>query len=453
MNTIIFLALTNIFLIGKKDIEDKSIVNIEQITHIIDNPDFPEERSKAYNKLSQERIFWQKKNDTEDGAFIYEEKLAQVNEALFEVTGEVKYLQIADQHYTNAVNMTAGKRKAAVLLSQSSNAIKLHQFQKALKLSQRSYDYTMDNIGPSYMTFDASMELGRFDYAAGILNDFKDEDSFDYLVRYAKVQDHNGDLEGAIKSMEKALEIAQKESEDRYIWALANLGDMYGHDGQIQKSYDTYLKVLDREPNHLHVLKGIAWIAYANDGNTDAAKNILKFVSSANKLPDAYLLLAEIEEYEGNLGNKEKYTDQFLKIAEKPEYQNLYASYLIDIYLDDKSKWGKALGLAKDEVDHRPTPATYATLAKVYHVLGNVNSAESIIKNKVLGKSFEPDVVYTAGSILAEVGCYKESKILMDEALDASYELGPLTTKEIIKTQEKLTNKMSNWYFISNFVS
>jgi hypothetical protein len=55
----------------------------------------------------------------------------------------------------------------------------------------------------------------------------------------------------------------------------------------------------------------------------------------------------------------------------------------------------------------------------------------SIYEQHVAAKSFEPDVLYKGGLVLAANGKKREAKNLFEECLDASYELGPLMTAEI----------------------
>ena len=54
------------------------------------------------------------------------------------------------------------------------------------------------------MLTDVSLELGDYATARRTLQQFKNKNSFAYLIREVKLKDHEGDLEGAITSMERA---------------------------------------------------------------------------------------------------------------------------------------------------------------------------------------------------------------------------------------------------------
>ena len=69
---------------------------------------------------------------------------------------------------------------------------------------------------------------------------------------------------------------------------------------------------------------------------------------------------------------------------------------------------------------------------------GNEKEALSIAQKYVLDKTFEPDAAYHLGMIYLANGLDDEAEKVLDEALQSSFELGPVITREIKKALEKI---------------
>lgn len=375
--------------------------------------------------------FWEKKIEAQPHGYTYYNKLAEAKSQLFEKTGDVKILPQIDTLYLKANNFVAGKRKAANFIALSSNAVKQHQFQPALDYAYKAMENTDEKFGPSLMVFDAAMELGLYDLAERMLKVTKDLESFDYLVRMSKFQDYKGDLDSAIVLMETAFDMVKREQHATALWAQANLADMYGHAGEIEKSYQNYLAVLKKKPDYNYALKGIAWVAYAYDNKISDAQEIVEYLVKQKAMPDHHLLLAELAESQGNIELKTKHIELFKKEASKSKYNGMYDAHLADLYASEYGEFEKALTLARKEVVKRPTPAMYALLAWVYELKGEHKKALSIIKEHVENKSFEPDLIFKSAVIYASNDNVIEAKKYFLEAQDASYELGPIVNEQI----------------------
>jgi tetratricopeptide (TPR) repeat protein len=141
------------------------------------------------------------------------------------------------------------------------------------------------------LEFDTKMELGDITMASEKIESIKDKSSFDYLIRKAKLEDHKGNLDGAITLMEQAFEKVKNKTSGLYCWALSNLGDMYGHAGRVEDSYHAYLNVLQKDSGYIYALKGIAWIARMIVMRR--SKRIYQFMLSQTDMPDLYLTLGK----------------------------------------------------------------------------------------------------------------------------------------------------------------
>ena len=380
--------------------------------------------------------FWQNRLQKDTGSYVDMLEIGYTHLGLFHLSGDITSLKTGDSLIKRAsekLNHTLPNIHQAL----SQVAITQHQFKNALhhlqQASEKGSPYTN-----ALLSFDARMETGEYEVANNQINGLRDKKSFDYLIRKAKYEDHKGNLEGAIELMEQAFEkVKDANVTSLYCWAMANLGDMYGHAGRIDDSYKAYLQVLEKDPSYLYALKGIAWIAYSHDKNTNEAKRILNFILTHSNMPDLYLTLAEIEEFEGNENAGKAHMQKFLSTVQQAAYSDMYNKYLIEVYAS-QNKLNEALRIAEKEVSNRPTPETYSLLSWIYLLKGEKQKAFSIYKLHVAKKSFEPDVLYKGGLILAANGQKVEAKKLFNECLDAAYELGPVLSEEIRQQRSKL---------------
>ena len=373
---------------------------------------------------TQEASFWESKLEDQPSAYLYLQKIAVLNHDRFVNTGDIHYLRKSDSLLRQSLPMVGGGTRVSLLLSLSSNAIKLHQFKEALHYALEANEIASDKYGPQLMAFDAYMELGEYDMAKSLLIQNKNEQDFNYLVRLSKFTDHSGDLDSAIQIMETAHKLARYSSTELQGWAKVQLGDMYGHAGQPSISYQYYLDALSINPNDLHALRGIAWIAYAHDRNTTEAKRILHFLSSQTLLPDAELFFAEIADYEGKDAEKQMRYKNFINVASRPEYDGMYNKYLIEIY-NQSGAHDEAIALAKIEFDKRPNEATQISLAWAYCVNNQAQKALSLVL-PLEGISLEPELSYYVGRIYRANNLPNKAMHYLREASASSYELGPV---------------------------
>ena len=389
---------------------------------------------KELEKSNTELGFWSHRLKADTGNFVDMLELASNHIKRFKQTGLPSDLHIADSFY-NRVLAKIKNTSPEIYFSIAQNAVTQHRFKDAWKALQLADSIGVNPYVINLLKFDVAMEIGLYPEAYTCLNKIKDEKKFDYLIRIAKLQDHNGMLVNAIEYMEKALVVAEKSAKKSLIlWAKSYLADMYGHAGRVKESYKNYLDVLKIDSSYLYALKGIAWIAFSHDHNTTEAKRILNYILLQTNMPDLYLTLAEIAKYEGDTIEEDKNIATFLSIVNQPAYGNMYNKYLIDIYAADNKNSDKALALAEKEVSNRPTAETYGWLAWVNYKKGNLARAYELTNKFVINQSFEPHILLHAAFIYNASGNKVKAENIAKECLSSSYELGPVQTKELKKS-------------------
>ncbi len=381
-------------------------------------------------KLESEQEFWLDKFNNAPQQTTYLIKLAQIHGKRFSITAEIEQLKKAEELLLKANSDYKGLN-VAVHQSLARNFISQHRFNEA-------YDHLIiaDSIGQSKMTtvkmlFDVQMELGKNDEALASLEQIRNDQDFDYLIRLAKWQDSEGRLENAIESLEKASIIAKDwNDKDLILWSYSNLADFYGHAGRIEDSYTYYLKTLEIDPNYTYALKGIAWIAFSHDNNINAATDILLSLKSKSTAPDYDLILGQIAEHQGNQTLAGQHYSDFIRKSSSPIYGAMYNAYLIELYIE-RENFQDALTLAQMEVENRPTPESWALMAMVCSSIDENITAEKIIRSKVLGHTEEPKAMLICAKILKNNGHNNESASIQQDLFSSAHELGPNKLKQL----------------------
>tara|TARA_R100000935_G_scaffold55682_2_gene85922 strand:+ start:8613 stop:9908 length:1296 start_codon:yes stop_codon:yes gene_type:complete len=386
--------------------------------------------TKNYTNAVAERDFWSNKMSEDTTGVGSLSPLAGSYTTIFETTGDVQNLYNAEKLYKKGISNSA-HNKDGFTRSLAHNYIAQHRFKEAKEILEESYNGISNKRATEHMLFDVYMELGQYDDAYQMLERVKNNSDYNYLIRVAKWSDYKGDLDSAIRFLEKARDIADsRKSKPLRIWTYTNLGDFYGHAGRIQDAYTEYLKTLRLDPENAYAKKGIAWIVYSAEKNTEEATKILDSVMVHHKAPDYYLLKAEMAAYENNEAESEKFTNQFLNAVEQSAYGAMYNAYLIEIYADTHPE--KALQLAKTEVANRATPESYHLLALAQLKSSMKQEALQTIKDHVEGKTSEPMALYHSALVYkANEGYNEKLKMLKTELLEAEFEVGPVLFKKI----------------------
>jgi tetratricopeptide (TPR) repeat protein len=350
----------------------------------------------------------------------------------FEDSGEIGYLKKSEKALERAVEIAA-VGKADYLRALARNYISQHRFREALGLTHEARELGSGILETQYLYFDLYMELGEYSKAEHYLDSTRNMAAFGYLIRLAKWNDHQGDLETTIRLMETATKKAENSrNKASMLWSYTNIADYYGHAGRIKESYDHYLKALALDPDNAYAKKGIAWIVYSHEGNPEEALRILEGLGKYYQAPDIELLKAEIAEYTGKSLDYIRYMEAFLKRIENADYGDMYNAYAIDIFVNDRLQYREAVELAEREVRNRPTPMTYSSLAYSYFKEGKSDKAYELIFSEVIGKTQEPVALLRVAEILKARGDQASVRELKNSLMEASYELGPVTTHRVM---------------------
>lgn len=389
------------------------------------------ENSKLKN-TNTDIVFWLSKFDKAPNQEAYLSKLANLYSQRFEISGNITDLYKAEELLLKVDKKLIGKN-ANTKRSIAKNYISQHRFKEALNYLIEAFDLGENKSATNLMFFDVYMELGDYAKALKFLDENKNFNDFNYLIRLAKYQDYLGKLPKTIQLMEKAMKIAEKnKNEDLQLWAYTNIADFYGHNNQIDKSYEYYLKSLELDNHNYYALKGIAWIAFSHERNSNKAEEIVDYILTKHKVPDLYLLKLEIAEFNGDLKVSEIAISEYNRMLSFYDYGEMYNSYNFDLWVENATTIEKAMKIAEREVQNRPTPESYDLLAWSYYKKGEIKKALEIAQLFTINKSFEPTIVYHNSLIMKANGMMVKDEIKLD-LLSSVYELGPGFESQIKK--------------------
>lgn len=385
--------------------------------------------------IQNEMLFWENRLKTRPGDEVSVVKLASLYSEKFRITGRYEDIRASDSLY-QAVLSDMGP-SAQTLQALAANAITQHQFQQARIYAERALAIGDKKAASLLILSDIYLELGDVFRASKTLDDFKNKNSFAFLIRHAKLKDQKGELDSAIVSMEKAY-TRVKSNEKLAQWALSNLADMYGHAGRVENSYQTYLKVLEADPDNTYCLKGIAWILFSHENNTAEAKRIIHAIAARQWMPETHLVLAEIAEFEGDMEEKNKHLHRFITKVSRPGYKTMYNKYLSLIYAEELGHPDIALKIAGEEIMNRPTAQSYDLKAWSLYKQEKYQDALSVAESYVEGETYEPELLYHLGMIFLANGKDERAEKYLQEALESEFELGPSISSKIRQALEHL---------------
>lgn len=386
-------------------------------------------------KLNNELAFWKKKLDSSPNQQTYKVQLANAYSAMFATTAKIQDLKNAERLLTE-VSHKKTTSPASILRALAHNYISQHRFCEAMDLVVQAYDLGTDRRASQLMLFDLYEELGDDGAQRNLLQQLSQKQDFNYLIRLAKWEDAQGRLDRTIALMKQAEAIAESGKQTaQIIWVYTNLADYYGHAGEIKLSKEYYLKALALNPADWYSMKGLAWITYSDENNSDGASTILNHIAPHSFDPGIKLLQAEIMEFSKlPLAAKDAY-QEIAKEVSQPAYGNMYNAFLCGYNLNQSKKIGAAMIIAKRELEVRATPHAYDLLASVYYTKGEVEKAKQLSKEYIWNHTFEPHILknqlqYFKGSTDPFI-----QKITEDIA-ETRYELGPLEYQKTFKRLE-----------------
>ena len=368
-----------------------------------------------------EMQFWKSRISLMQPGYLNESRYAGCLAMRFRILGDIGDLRMSDS-VLEKINSDFNNKEASSNLALAAHAITQHRFMQADGFLQRAIELGLRPYESLTTSFDVNFELGKYSDAMIELNAIHNSGDYGYYFRKSKIDHLKASLDSAISAMQKAADLAGKNSYLKGV-ALANEADLYIHAGDLQQANDIYTQCLRMNSADFHSMIGLGWIAMVHDKNNILAEKIFRFVASKNRLPDPLFKLSQMAEAMGDSASLEIYAHDFVQKATAPEYGRMYNKYLIELYTSVLKSPSKAELIAKDELNNRATPQTYAWYAWALFMNHKKEEAYRVYEQYVSGKPLEGLELYWMGKIMAGLNKGYNAQAFFKAAYKNKYDL------------------------------
>ena len=379
--------------------------------------------------------FWKNRINPNEIRQVNESKYASTLIARFHFFGDIKDVKKADSIYHN-INKAYNNSLASPFVALTTTAMLQHHFSRADTLFQKAQKLGIDTYTLTTLSFDVNFELGRYTTAGMFLARLKSAKDYGYFFRRSKYDHFTGTLDSAVSAMNKAATLAKNSDYLKGI-ALSNEGDLNIHAGNLQKAADIYKECIKLNSADFHSILGLGWVALTGDKNDTLAEKIYKFVLTKNKLPDPLFKLYQMAQQRGDKVLEKKYARQFITKATDTIYGRMYNKYVIEIYTGALYNPAKAEALAKDELNNRATPQTYAWYVYALFMNGKKNDAYKVFQQHVSGQPLEGPELYYMGKMMKGLGKGYNAGEFFKAAGINKYDLSPAMAADLEKSLEE----------------
>lgn len=426
MKYLIFLVCATLFLCS---CNRKPLVNKLYVDSLVAHYTVP----GFVNDNVTDMIFWKNRINPKNPQNTNESRYAATLLARFRQFGDIEDVKQAESIYKQ-VSSTYNHKIASPYVSLVSSAMLQHHFSEADSLLDTAKKIGFETYNNNVISFDVNFELGHYNQAAAYLNYLKGHKDYNYYFRRSKYDHLNGDVDSAISSMMKAAALTKSP----YLkdLALSNAGDLYIHSGDLKKAVAAYKECIRLNNTDFHSILGLGWVALVHDKNDTLAERLFKFVLTKNKLPDPLFKLYQAAQLNGNKVLERQYATDFVKKASESAYGRMYNKYIIEIYTGILNEPEKAETLAKEELNVRATPQTYAWYA--YTLLRNNKKADAnkIFEQGISGRPLEGLELYYTGKVLKGLGKGYDASKYFDAASKNKYDLSPEMAADLAAESE-----------------
>lgn len=395
-----------------------------------------EQAIKNYNdssikKSEAEVLFW--KNRIRPGTADYTNSMRYAGALVqhFRLTGNIADVKQSDSVLSSLTKIFK-ETEAAPYLSLSHHAILQHEFMKADSLLKISLKIGLKKYEAAVARFDVNFDLGYMENAVQSLRQIQQPGDYGYQFRCSKLMHYRANADSSINAMQAALKLGDTDARLRQA-ALSNLGDLYMHTGEIKKATDCYIQSIATYKSDMHSYTGLAWIALIHDKNDALAERILKFAATRTQAPEPLFKMIAVAQQRNDRQKELQFARKFEAAVSDVRYGKMYNKYLIWINTGIINNPGKAVSIAKSELQNRNTPQTQAWYAYALLKNGQQQEALTVFEQKVSGKPLEALELYWMGKLLDASGKKGTAVQYFYQAAKNKYDLDPAIINDLQK--------------------
>jgi tetratricopeptide (TPR) repeat protein len=296
-----------------------------------------------------------------------------------------------------------------------------HEFPEALDAARWAWARTQ-RASANGPLFDAWFEVGQYDSAAAALNRMN-PNTFSYLIRRARFAEQLGDLDTATRAIARACRADEARANTLGAWCAVRQGTIDAANGSWKRAAELFHFALEEIPEYPPAIAGLA-ASELGRGNLSAAHDLYDRLTRVPGGAEAYLFLARIAEMRGDTGQAGRHRKAFEDRTEDARYGRGYWSHRARLFAQ-QGRIDSALVLAEKDLEQRPGPEAYHTLAVVLLAAGRAADAQEAMTRVFTWGPGGPEALYHAGLIALANGRAREGHEYLQWALNDPAGLSP----------------------------
>jgi hypothetical protein len=339
-------------------------------------------------ELQQELLdFWTAKAEASPLSHDLQIKLANVNTALFQLTGQGEYLLQAEDHLQFTTDVQSLSRSTGLCLL-AQNLITQHKFCEAYDVILEAAVIKRNIESINLIKYDIEYELGY--ETTSTLSAIEDKTQMDYMIRQAKQHKKNGKYNLALLLLETCKDKAEQlKKEQLMYWLESNIAEVYMDSGDTKQAKKSLKSLTKNYPNEWYGYKLLARVEYET-GNRRRALDIITHVLEYHSSPELSILKNRIQKEISGDADGIVLDQNIHDLMHDPENGSMYATHAAkELLRGDDEDLKLALEITIHEVQHRATPETLALLAYAYHRNGYSDRAYEIATVDLDGKALK----------------------------------------------------------------
>lgn len=337
------------------------------------------------------------------------------------LTGNAAFYVKAQTQFQNALKIQSDSSEAILGLASAFAA--QHQFKEAQECADRVLAVDAGNALALGIKGDALFSVGDVTNAERQYRLLSEKESGVFLQsRLANLAFINGDMAGAQKALEAAVEASPANLPAEVAWNRLKLGVHFLNSGNLEKAEEQYNAAKELAPDSPVVLEYLAELRGAQ-GKFEEAHALFDRVLKANDSPHVFQSLGDLYALEKNPTAAaewhRKAREACLKAVESGNFH--YLRQLAMLYADVENNGPEALKYAKKDYELRQDIFALDTLAWAQYRAGQFADALETIQKALARKTQDAHLLYHAGMIYSRNGNFAKGK----EYLDAAKALNP----------------------------
>ncbi len=290
-----------------------------------------------------------------------------------------------------------------------------HDFAAALRLGRQARQIDPYDANVYGVIGDAQLELGRYDQAFATFQTMVDtKPTLSAYARVSYARELLGDVDGAIRSMEVARDVAGSAAD--LAWTSFHLGELRFNRGDVDGAAREYRAGMQADPDFVPNLAGLGKVAWAN-GDLDTAIDRFVEVTQRYPSPDYVAMLGDLYLASGDREAAHRQYELVRAEAELFRANGVNVDLELALFDADHGEPRAALRAARSEWDRRHSIHVADALAWALHTNGLDREAAAYARRASAIGTRNALFSFHAGMIQRALGNTDSARSLLRRAL------------------------------------